>query len=105
MTDKKTKTDELHVRGYNLASGTWHGTRKRTGEDDVDCYLSPLREGAPLEDGDEILSAVPGRPGVLQLESMYKHKGPARVATTAYRSKWDQIFGRTKRKKSDPTLN
>jgi hypothetical protein len=105
MTDQKKK-DELHVRSYDVRSRTWHGVRKRTGEEDVDCYLEPMQDGAPLEDGDEILSMSPGRPGVMELESHYVHKGPARVASPAYRDNWDQIFGRTKRdKKNDTVLN
>jgi hypothetical protein len=105
MPEKK-KTDELHVRSYNMSTGTYEGVRKRTGEEDIGCYLEPMRPGVPLQEGEEILSVTPGRPGVLRLQSMYKHKGPARVASPAYRDNWNQIFGRTKRdKKNDMVLN
>ena len=100
MTDKK-RTDELHVRSFDARSRTWYGVRKRTGEEDTDCYLEPPQDGAPFEDGDEILSASAGRPGVLQLQSHYVHKGPPRVASTAFRSGWDATFG----KKKDTSLN
>lgn len=98
------KKDELHVRAYDVRSRSWHGVRKRPEQEDVDCYLEPIRDGAPLEDGDEILTMTPGRPGVMELQSHYVHKGPARVASPAYRDNWEQIFGRTKREKKNRTI-
>lgn len=93
MSDQK-KTDELHVRSYDVSTGTYEGVRKRTGEEDIGCYLEPMRPGVPLQEGEEILSVAADRPGVLKLQSMYKHKGPARVASPAYRDGWEATFGK-----------
>lgn len=67
--------------------------------------LRALREGKPVVG--EIVSLKPreGNPRVCDVESTFtppaQAKGPAQVATPAYRENWDQIFA----KKTDATLN
>ncbi|MCL2723158.1 MAG: hypothetical protein FWD69_01855 [Polyangiaceae bacterium] len=68
--------------------------------------LRTLRDGQPIVG--EILSLEPRKdqPRVCDVRESWpatrqaspSHKGPARVATTAYRAGWDEIFGPAKRK-------
>jgi hypothetical protein len=61
--------------------------------------LRPLQEGRPVTG--EIVTLAPreGNPRVCDVKESYaplaphKGKGPAKVATSAYRSGWDEIFG------------
>jgi hypothetical protein len=65
--------------------------------------VRPLQEGKPLAEGAEIVRLKP-RAGTevpaFDVERIYKReapaqvtKGPAKVATAAYRSNWETIFG------------
>jgi len=51
-------------------------------------------DGKPIPPGGEICKARPaeGRPGVLEVRTIYKHAGPARVSTKLYEDGWDRIF-------------
>jgi len=66
--------------------------------------VRPMQEGKPLAQGAEIVRLKP-RAGceapAFDVEPVYKHeaksvpvtKGPAKVASSAYRSNWETIFG------------
>jgi hypothetical protein len=66
--------------------------------------VRPVEEGKPLAEGAEIVRLKP-RPGsqvpAFDVERIYKRevaparavKGPAKIATPAYRSNWETIFG------------
>ncbi len=56
--------------------------------------LKPTAEGSPLCDVEVHLD-----------RSQITHKGPARVATQAYRKGWDDVFGSQGPERSGSTLN
>lgn len=99
MSDGK---DEFYVDGYDDESRTVTGVRVHPDGREQPGTLFPMQEGAPLSDGVEIVQARPsGERGVLGIQSLYKHKGPARVTTPAYRQNYDDIFG----KNTDKSVN
>lgn len=74
--------------------------------------LRALEEGRPISG--EIVTLAPRKdnPRVCDVKESYAppaphkaHKGPAKVATTAYRAGWDEIFGKTPKPTPDRDLN
>ena len=56
--------------------------------------LKPTAEGSPLCDVEVHLD-----------RSQMTHKGPARVASQAYRKGWDEVFGSSSHERPSSTLN
>lgn len=71
--------------------------------------LRALEEGRPITG--EIVTLAPRKdnPRVCDVKESYAppatHKGPAKVATTAYRAGWDEIFGQKPTSTPDRDLN
>ena len=71
--------------------------------------LRALEEGRPING--EIVTLAPRKdnPRVCDVKESYAplapHKGPAKVATTAYRAGWDEIFGKKPTTTPDRDLN
>lgn len=73
--------------------------------------LRPIQEGKPLIG--EIVTLAPRKdnPRVCDVKDSYQppalmgHKGPAKVATEAYREGWDEIFGSGPGKKPNAAPN
>jgi len=67
--------------------------------------LTPCRDGKPMFPGAELVTVDEEPDGHLSCETLWSpndgpSSGPAKVTTPAYRSGWDEIWG-----KPDPTLN
>lgn len=92
--------DEFHVKAP-LPGGEGVIGIRRQGDKESLSVMVPARPGELLEEGTEIVKSKirANDPGVYDLKSVYKHKGPARVATPAFRENYDQIFGRKKNSK------
>ncbi len=67
-----------------------------------------VREGEPIVGELVTLKPTPDNPRLCDVEVQVDarpgaaHKGPARVVSEAYRSNWDEIFGK---REPDPSLN
>jgi hypothetical protein len=78
--------------------------------------LRALQEGRPITGEVVTLSPREGNPRVCDVTDSYRapspveaaraapHKGPANVATDAYRDGWEEVFGR-KRSSAPPSAN
>lgn len=85
MTNKLQK-----FRIDGIFAGGVTGTR----EDGREGNLTPAREGQPLQAGEELVQvAGSSEPGTVQLRTVYKHHGPPRASTKAFRTGYDAIFG------------
>ena len=87
MSDEKLDT----FRITDLLDGGLRGTRAdgRVGE------LTPTQEGQPLQPGEELVQVFASEEqGTVRLRTLYKHGGPSRASTPAYRDGYDAVFGR-----------
>ncbi len=88
--------DVAHV-GPVMPDGTAPYLRhKPDGTDEVGVFL-PLKDGQALPPGREVLCIEPLEGDLHKVTSLYGAKelsGPAQVATPAYRSGYDRIFGK-----------
>ena len=77
--------------------------RSRPGRLDL-AEIRPAAEGRPLGDGELVRLKARGRPDLYDVEVLYGeadraaagaigHAGPPRVASGAFRARWEQIFG------------
>lgn len=80
--------------------------------------VRPMRDGEPIVGELVSLEPTPANPRVCSVKVHHDarpaaadpaksapHKGPARVASDAYRAGWDEIFGKTGEDRSARTLN
>lgn len=77
--------------------------RRREGKIIGTGILAPVKEGAPIAPGAELVSVdALEREGWHDIETLYKNdtgaatSGPPQVATPAYRNGYDRIFGKAK---------
>ncbi len=76
--------------------------RLETGE------IRPLQEGVPIRGEVVTLKPRENTPQICDVEVAYtpppvEHKGPAQVATQAYRDHWDDVFGQEPRPAGEDT--
>jgi hypothetical protein len=96
---KEAPAKDIVLLGPPTADGAGvHVLRARPREEKLEIgELRPLENGRPITG--EVLTLAPRKdnPRVCDVEDSYvppaTHKGPARVATSAYRQGWDDIFG------------
>jgi hypothetical protein len=55
--------------------------------------LRPAREGQPIPPNHDLGTLTVTPDGECTMEIVYRHEGPARVSTNAYRRGWDATFG------------
>lgn len=107
--DPPRKEDVVFVHGKAEAGEGLRVIRKR--EDRIEIgEIRPVQEGKPLQGEVVKLSPREDQPRVFDVEVLVSkeealgaalgHAGPAQVATAAYRSNWDAIFG--EREESSP---
>src|SRR5512137_2075986 len=114
MSDDHKKDDcngkDMLVPGPDLGNGMRTFSRHMPDHTVVEGVMRPLKEGEPImsggvfalkprRDGTPICDVepidIPGQPEEAPCSCCQEggQKGPARVATRAYRSGWDRIFG------------
>ena len=81
--------------------GAVSGVRVQDGHESMG-MLVPVPEGTPVPPGVELVVSERLDGSTLKLTTVYKAKGPARVATPRYRSNYDAVF---KPKPTDKSLN
>ena len=88
MSDEKLETMRIDGIGTD-------GALQVSREDGRIGDLTPLREGQPLRSGEEIVQLCGSdEPGTVRFRTLYKHGGPSRASTPAYRDRYDAVFGR-----------
>lgn len=117
MSDETDKVDgDVMVMLGKSEDGHLRALRARQGEVAV-AELRELKEGQPVT-GDEIISLKEreGSPVLWDVEVVHElrdrkqaearaHKGPAQVASAAYRDNWDAIFGALQPQDDEDELN
>lgn len=100
MTENKPdpqEQDVLLVLGQH-EDGTVQAVRNRKGAVEL-AALAPVEHGKPLTGEMIRLKEREGSPVLWDVETVYaptadvERRGPAQVATDAYRDGWDRIFG------------
>jgi hypothetical protein len=97
--DAKPLEDVVLLLG-DTEEGYLRGIRRR-GREMALAELRPLEEGRPLTEGEVVsLKSRAGSPALWDVEVHYAvpsvpaaRKGPAKVASAAYRKGWDAVFG------------
>jgi len=83
--------------------GAVSGVRVQDGHESLG-MLVPVPEGTPVPPGIELVISERVDGSTLKLTTVYKAKGPARVATPRYRSNYDAVF-KPKPKPTDKSWN
>ena len=98
MSKKKStiKIDSIHDMGPCRAGGR-HVVAKRKGKPDLFTRMNVVESGQPLPQNTDVFYV--DKKGCV-VDSVRLGTGPARVATEAFRSNWDSVFG-----ESDGDLN
>jgi hypothetical protein len=92
--NEKTDNDTVTMGPQIAADGTRLGLRQR-GSALEEVHVVPLVDGRPMSEDGEILSLSHRQGDVYDVIDSYKttRSGPAQVATKAYRTGYDRIFG------------
>lgn len=90
-------TSVFKVEGYAPgAPGVVAGVRV-TKHTEEQCVLLPAPEGVPIPPGAELVRRERVDEHTFKLTTLYKPKGPSKVATPRYRSNYDAVFGAKER--------
>lgn len=96
MSEKKREHDEIWF-GPEIEPGVYAALRRTPDGEVRQVRCASMQSGAPLRLGAELASvSEPAEDGWCPLTSLYRHSGPAQVATPAYREGYDRIFGKQK---------
>jgi len=93
------KKDEFHI--HEVSEKALWGVRKND-DGETAGVMVPMVEGQNLMPGMELvnITARAGEDSVVDLESVFKTKGPAQVASPQYRENYDNIFAKNDAKKT-----
>lgn len=97
MDDEKDQPSDTFHLDARLPDGSIFGRRRR-GEDEAFAVLTPIKDDERLTEDHEIVRLSRGRTDCeLNVESLGRGKGPAKVNSRKYRSNYDSIFGAKKK--------
>lgn len=96
MSDEKHEGcslgDVALIPSESDSAGPCRIVRHRPDRGWTNAALLPMKDGAPLPPGAEVVEVGPRRPdGLTELRTLYRHEGPPRVTTAAYRAGYDAI--------------
>lgn len=80
---------KFEPHGFNPETGAIVGVR----DDGQEGELFPSGS-RPMLPGEEFIQITGSEGGALKVHSVYKHKGPSRANSRAYRSGYDAVFGK-----------
>lgn len=101
MTEPSEPSNEMMLVLGETDNGDVVGLHAADGEV-APTLLRPVEEGRPLDQKLVRLSERPESAALFDVETLYDpvnesrsptHAGPARVATSAYKSGWERVFG------------
>lgn len=90
----KESGDKFHIDF--VENGIAYGSRERPDGSFEQATLEKPVDGVPLRDGQEVVQTSKESRDTLRIQTLYKHKGPARASNPAYRAGYDEIFGKQK---------
>lgn len=104
MADDPNNTYKFKLCGLVPGlKGAVAGVCERDGREEYG-VLVPAPEGVPFPPDVEVVHSERLDSHTLQITTLYKPKGPSKVATPRYRSNYDAVF-KPKAAKADPSWN